>query len=73
MLGVLQLSLIHISMTAAGGVSVIGKSTGSWKFANYMGNNRNNEYAAAVMVNTISHKSLLNTPFFREALAVAIA
>lgn len=36
-----------ITMTAAGGVSVIGKSTGSWKFANYMGNNRNNEYAAA--------------------------
>lgn len=36
-----------LTMTAAGGVSVIGKSTGSWKFANYMGNNRNNEYAAA--------------------------
>lgn len=36
-----------ITMTAAGGISVIGKSTGSWKFANYMGNNRNNEYAAA--------------------------
>lgn len=36
-----------LTMTAAGGVSVIGKSTGSWKFANYMGNNRSNEYAAA--------------------------
>lgn len=36
-----------LTMTAAGGVSVIGKSTGPWKFANYMGNNRNNEYAAA--------------------------
>ena len=36
-----------LTMTAAGGVSVIGKSTGAWKFANYMGNNRNNEYAAA--------------------------
>lgn len=36
-----------LTMTAAGGISVIGKSTGSWKFANYMGNNRNNEYAAA--------------------------
>lgn len=36
-----------LTMTAAGGVSVIGKSTGSWKFANYMGNNRDNEYAAA--------------------------
>ena len=36
-----------LTMTAARGVSVIGKSTGSWKFANYMGNNRNNEYAAA--------------------------
>lgn len=36
-----------LTMTEAGGVSVIGKSTGSWKFANYMGNNRNNEYAAA--------------------------
>lgn len=36
-----------LTMTSSAGVSIIGESTGSWKFANYMGNNRNNDYAAA--------------------------
>ena len=36
-----------VTMTKAAGVSLIGCSTGAWKFANYMGNSRNRDYAAA--------------------------
>ena len=36
-----------VTMTKAAGVSLIGRSTGAWKFANYMGNSRNRDYAAA--------------------------
>ena len=36
-----------VTMTKAAGISLIGCSTGAWKFANYMGNSRNRDYAAA--------------------------
>lgn len=40
---------ILITMTPAAGVSLIGRSTGAWKFANYLGDHNNSDYAAAVV------------------------
>lgn len=40
---------ILITMTPAAGVSLIGHSTGAWKFANYLGDHNNSDYAAAVV------------------------
>lgn len=38
-----------VTMTPAAGVSLIGRSTGAWKFANYLGDHNNSAYAAAVV------------------------
>lgn len=38
-----------ITMTPASGISLLGRSTGAWKFANYMGDHNNSAYAAAVV------------------------
>lgn len=38
-----------ITMTPASGISLLGRSTGAWKFANYMGDHNNSVYAAAVV------------------------
>ena len=38
-----------ITMMPSAGVSLIGRSTGAWKFANYMGDHNNSAYAAAVV------------------------
>lgn len=38
-----------ITVTPASGVSLIGRSTGAWKFANYLGDHNNSAYAAAVV------------------------
>lgn len=49
--GVLENDLqdLLFTLTKTSGLSVCGCSTGAWKFANYLGNNRNLEYAAAVV------------------------
>ena len=38
-----------VTITPAPGVSLIGRSTGAWKFANYLGDHNNSDYAAAVV------------------------
>lgn len=38
-----------VTMTPAAGVSLIGRSTGAWKFANYIGDHNNSNYAAAAV------------------------
>ena len=38
-----------ITMTPASGISLMGRSTGAWKFANYLGDHNNSSYAAAVV------------------------
>lgn len=38
-----------ITMTPASGISLLGRSTGAWKFANYLGDHNNSAYAAAVV------------------------
>lgn len=38
-----------VTITPAPGISLIGRSTGAWKFANYLGDHNNSDYAAAVV------------------------
>lgn len=38
-----------VTITPAPGVSLIGRSTGAWKFANYLGDYNNSDYAAATV------------------------
>ena len=38
-----------VTITPAAGISLSGRSTGAWKFANYLGDHNNSDYAAAVV------------------------
>lgn len=38
-----------VTITPAAGISLIGRSTGAWKFANYLGDHNNSDYAAATV------------------------